>query len=194
MKSKSLKEILVPAVMLFIIAAVCTALLAGTNLLTKDKIAEIAVQTAMEAKASVFTEASSFSEEKKVDVDGEIIAYYEALDETGSILGYVFSTTTKSYGGDLSCMVGISCNTNKITGVKITAINDTPGLGMKANSDDFLSQYNNRSGEIGVNKNQVTDTENKAISGATITSKAVTLNVNTAFKAYETVKAGGNNV
>lgn len=194
MKSKSLKEILVPAVMLFIIAAVCTALLAGTNLLTKDKIAEIAVQTAMEAKTSVFTEASSFSEEKKVDVDGEIIAYYEALDETGSILGYVFSTTTKSYGGDLSCMVGISCNTNKITGVKITAINDTPGLGMKANSDDFLSQYNNRSGEIGVNKNQVTDTEIKAISGATITSKAVTLNVNTAFKAYETVKAGGNNV
>ena len=194
MKSKSLKEILVPAVMLFIIAAVCTALLAGTNLLTKDKIAEIAVQTAMEAKTSVFTEASSFSEEKKVNVDGEIIAYYEALDETGSILGYVFSTTTKSYGGDLSCMVGISCNTNKITGVKITAINDTPGLGMKANSDDFLSQYNNRSGEIGVNKNQVTDTEIKAISGATITSKAVTLNVNTAFKAYETVKAGGNNV
>ena len=41
MKNKTLKEILVPAVMLFVIAAVCTALLAGTNLLTKDKIAEI---------------------------------------------------------------------------------------------------------------------------------------------------------
>lgn len=193
MKKFSIKEIIVPAIMLFIIAAFCTALLAGTNLLTKDKIADIAVQTEMAAKVAVLPEAKSFSDEKTVSLDGAEIPYYEALDESDNVIGYVFSTATKSYGGDLSCMVGINCETNKITGVEITAISDTPGLGMKADSPDFLQQFIDRSGEIGVNKTTSTDTEIMAITGATITSKAVTNNVNTAFKAYETLKAGDNN-
>lgn len=193
MKNKSFKEIAVPAIMLFIIALVCTALLAGTNLLTKDKIADLEVQAAMEAKASVFGDASSFSDEKIINVDGADIPYYEAYDESGNVIGYVFSTTTKSYGGDISCMVGISCADSKITGVELTSINDTPGLGMKATGEDFLSQYIGRGANIGVNKNQKTDTEIQAISGATITSKAVTTAVNQAFSAYEAIKAGGNN-
>ena len=193
MKNKSLKEILVPAIMLFVIAAVCTALLAGTNLLTKDKIAEIAVQTEMKAKSAVFESAKSFSDEKNVTVNDKEYVYYDALDEKGNVMGYVFSVTVKSYGGDLSAMVGISSETDKITGVEITAISDTPGLGMKVDSSDFLSQYIDRSGNIGVNKNEKTDTEIQAVSGATISSKAVTEAVNQAFSAYEAVKAGGNN-
>ena len=193
MKNKSLKEILVPAIMLFVIAAVCTALLAGTNLLTKDKIAEIAVQTEMKAKSAVFESAKSFSDEKNVTVNEKEYVYYDALDEKGNVMGYVFSVTVKSYGGDLSAMVGISSETDKITGVEITAISDTPGLGMKVDSEDFLSQYIDRSGNIGVNKNEKTDTEIQAVSGATISSKAVTEAVNQAFSAYEAVKAGGNN-
>ena len=193
MKNKSFKEIALPAIMLFIIALVCTALLAGTNMLTKDRIADLAVQTALEAKAAVMSDAASFSEEKTITVEGKDVIYYDALDGSGATIGYVFNTVAKSYGGDVSCMVGISADTNKITGVKITSINDTPGLGMKANSEDFLSQYINRSGNIGVNKNTSTDTEIKAITSATITSKAVTEAVNQAFSAYETLKAGDNN-
>lgn len=193
MKNKSLKEILVPAIMLFVIAAVCTALLAGTNLLTKDKIAEIGVQTEMKAKSAVFESAKSFSDEKTVTVNEKEYVYYDALDEKGNVMGYVFSVTVKSYGGDLSAMVGISSETDKITGVEITAISDTPGLGMKVDSEDFLSQYIDRGGNIGVNKNEKTDTEIQAVSGATISSKAVTEAVNQAFSAYEAVKAGGNN-
>ena len=193
MKNKSFKEIALPAIMLFIIALVCTALLAGTNMLTKDRIADLAVQTALEAKAAVMSEAASFSEEKTITVEGKDVIYYDALDGSGATIGYVFNTVAKSYGGDVSCMVGISADTNKITGVKITSINDTPGLGMKANSEDFLSQYIDRTGNIGVNKNTSTDTEIKAITSATITSKAVTEAVNQAFSAYETLKAGDNN-
>lgn len=193
MKNKSLKEILVPAAMLFIIAAVCTALLAGTNLLTKDKIAEIAVQQEMSAKVAVFSEAKSFSDAKNANVDGNAVTYYDAYDENGNTIGYVFGVTTKSYGGDLSAMVGVSSKTNKITGVEITAINDTPGLGLNVNTEDFLGQYIGRSGDIGVNKNQISDTEIKAVSSATISSKAVTSAVNAAFDAYETIKAGVNN-
>lgn len=193
MKNKSLKEILVPAVMLFIIATVCTALLAGTNLLTKDKIADLEVQAANAAKSAVFANASSFENERTITVNGTDVICYDAVSANGDVTGYVFSVTTKSYGGDLSAMVGISAETDKITGVEITSINDTPGLGMKVNSEDFLQQYIDRGGNIGVNKNEKTDTEIQAVSGATISSRAVTDAVNQAFSAYETIKAGGNN-
>ncbi len=191
MKNKSFKEIALPAIMLFVIAAICTALLAGTNLLTKDKIAQLAVEAENSAKAAVLT-AASFSDNKTAVVDGKENIYYEAYDENNNVIGYVFSVTVKSYGGDLSCMVGISTE-GKVTGVEITTINDTPGLGMKATGEDFLNQFKGKEAGITVNKNSSSDTEIQAITGATISSQAVTDAVNEAFKVLSTVKAGDDN-
>lgn len=191
MKNKTFKEIAVPAIMLFVIAAICTALLAGTNLLTKDKIAEIAVQAENEAKAAVIT-VDSFSDALEITADGKTYTYYEANNSDGTVAGYVIAITTKSYGGDLACMVGISAD-EKITGVEITEINDTAGLGMKAQNEDFLKQYFGKSAGIKVNKNTSSDTEIKAITGATITSQAVTDAVNEAFNVLSQIKAGVEN-
>ena len=192
MKNKSFKDIALPAIMLFIIAAVCTGLLAGTNLLTKDRIAQLAVTAANEAKAAVL-EADSFSDVKTLSVDGSENIYYEAYDESGSVIGYVFDVTVKSYGGDLSCMVGISAEEEKVTGVEITSISDTPGLGMKATGEDFLGQFIDKADGIGVNKNAPSDNEIQAITGATISSQAVTNAVNEAFSIFNAVKAGVKN-
>lgn len=191
MKNKTFKEIAMPAIMLFVIAAICTALLAGTNLLTKDKIAEIAVQAENEAKAAVIT-ADSFSDALEITADGKTYTYYEANNADGTVAGYVIAITTKSYGGDLACMVGISTD-EKITGVEITEINDTAGLGMKAQNEDFLKQYFDKSVGVKVNKNTSSDTEIKAITGATITSQAVTDAVNEAFNVLSQIKAGVEN-
>lgn len=187
MKNKSLKEILVPAIMLFIIATVCTALLAGTNLLTKDKIAELAVQAENEAKAAVI-DAVNFSDAKEIDGN----TYYEAYDESEALVGYVFNVSSKSYGGDLACMVGISAE-EKVTGVEITSISDTPGLGMKATAKDWLNQFIGKGSGILVNKNSSSDTEIQAITSATITSQAVTDAVNEAFDVLAKVKGGAEN-
>ena len=191
-KDSSVKEILRPAIMLFLIGAVCTALLAGTNLLTKDKIAEISAQTENEAKAAVLSEADSFSEEKTVSVESKEYTYFEGT-KNGEIKGYVIPVTTKSYGGDLSLIVGIDAESSKITGVEITSINDTAGLEMKAKNADFLEQYFGKTAGIGVNKNTPAGNEIQAITGATITSKAVTEAVNTAFSVYSEIKAGDTN-
>ena len=191
MKNKSFKEIALPAIMLFVIAAICTALLAGTNLLTKDKIAQLAVEAENSAKAAVLT-ATSFSDNKTAVVDGKENIYYEAYDENNNVIGYVFSVTVKSYGGDLSCMVGISTE-GKVTGVEITTINDTPGLGMKATGEDFLNQFKGKEAGITVNKNSSSDTEIQAITSATITSQAVTDAVNSAFEVLSQVKGGAEN-
>ncbi len=189
MKNKNFKDIALPAIMLFIIATVCTALLAGTNLLTKDRIAQLAVEAANEAKSAVL-DATGFSDTKSVTVDGTEYIYYEAFDENNDVTGYVFDITVKSYGGDLSCMVGISSADEKVTGVEITSINDTPGLGMKATGEDFLNQFTGKANGIKVNKNSSSETEIQAITGATITSQAVTDAVNLAFTVLSTIKAG----
>ncbi len=187
MKNKAIKEIVIPAVVLFIIATVCTALLAGTNLLTKDKIADLAVQAENEAKSAVI-DAQSFSDAK--EINGNI--YYEALDENGNLVGYVFNVSAKSYGGVLTCMVGIS-EEEKVTGVEITTISDTPGLGMKATAKDWLDQFIGKGSGILVNKNSSSDTEIQAITSATITSQAVTDAVNSAFGVLSQVKGGAEN-
>lgn len=188
MKNKNFKDIALPAIMLFLIAAICTALLAGTNLLTKDKISEIAVQKENAAKSAVIT-ATSFSDAKEVNSN----TYYEAFDESNNLVGYVFNVTSKSYGGDLNCMVGISAEDEKVTGVEITAISDTPGLGMKATAKAWLDQFIDKADGITVNKNSSSDTEIQAITSATITSQAVTDAVNSAFDVLSQVKGGAEN-
>ncbi len=193
MKNKSLKEIVVPAVVLFLIGLICTALLAGTNLLTRDKIAATEKKNADEAKAAAYADAASFED---AEADGAV--YYKALDKDGKLLGYVFEVTVKSYGGDLKCMVGVDAAEDRVVGLQITTIDDTPGLGMKAKTDaGFLPQYVGKTADVGVEKNKPygeADGNNvSAITGATITSKAVTQAVNNAFALYTQVKDGDSN-
>ena len=64
---------------------------------------------------------------------------------------------------------------------------------MKATGEDFLNQFKGKEAGITVNKNSSSDTEIQAITGATISSQAVTDAVNEAFKVLSTVKAGDDN-
>ncbi len=188
-KNSPVKDIIVPALCLLIIGGVCTGLLAGTNLLTKDKIAQIDAETKNAAVKSVMSEADDFKG-AKASLDGTDYDCYICLKENEKI-GLVVPVTVKSYGGALSLMVGIDSKEDRVTGVSITEINDTPGLGMKAKNDEFKNQFTGKKAGIEVVKGTAGDNEIQAITSATITSKAVTLAVNTALNVYSQVKAGG---
>lgn len=191
MKNSKVKEIVVPAVSLFLICAAVTALLALTNQVTAPKISQLAVETENRTKNEVLADAKSFSEAKSASLDGSEYTYYEGLDGSGKIIGYVFSTSAKGYGGDIDVMVGIDSN-GVIKGVSILSISETAGLGMNAKNDSFLNQYNGKSGELSVIKNgTLAEDEIQALTGATITSKAMTNAVNIAQNLYTQV--GGEN-
>lgn len=186
MKKTSAKEILVPAVSLFIICVVVTAILAFTNTLTAPKIAALAKETQEKAKREVLTTATSFSDEKAAPAGAQFpegTAYYEGTLEDGSLAGYVVLTSAKGYGGDIKVMVGLDTE-GTVTGVNILSISETVGLGMNATKPEFLEQYKGRAGQIGVAKNNPKDNEIQALTGATITSKAMTTAVNTAISLY----------
>ncbi len=190
MKKLNVKEILIPTISLFLICTVVTLLLAVTNSVTAPKVEQLQIETANKTKAEVLSVAESFSEEKTVALNGATYTYYEGYDNNKNIVGYVFTTSAKGYGGDIVTMVGVKAD-GTVAGFDFLAISETAGLGMNADTDQFKSQFVGKSGVIGVNKNTATDTEIQALTGATITSKAVANAVNIALELYEEVGKNG---
>ncbi len=181
MKKFSFKEIAIPTLTLFLIGAICTAILGFTNQITKDTIAENSLEAKKEARQVVFDNAANFSEKDST--------YSEALDKDGKVIGYVIETASKGYGGDIVVMTGIDVEGN-VTGIEILSIEETAGLGMNAKKDDFKKQYVGADDLITVDTKEAGENKIKALTGATITSKAVTEAVNEAMGIFRTVTGG----
>ncbi len=162
------------AAILFLITFVCTLLLVLCNTLTKDRIAQLQLEAENSAKTEVLPLASDFSQTEA----GLTTAAYIGKDKSGNIVGYCFKAETSGFGGLVSMMVGVDTELN-VTGVKIINMAETPGLGAKASEDSWISQFIGKNDTITVVKTgNAKGNEINAISGATITSKAVTQGVN----------------
>lgn len=195
-----LRSIIKPALVLFIICFIVTAALALTYAITKDTIAERAELDAVNARREVLVDASDFKimdnyksfveKNKELDIIKEV---YEGIKDS-SVIGYVFSVESKGYGGIMKITVGVNVK-GEITGVKIGDNSETPGLGSKASDKRFLSQFINiiPSEPLKVVKaKKVKDEEIAAVSGATISSKAVTKAVQAAVDMTTIlIKEGG---
>ncbi len=176
------KDIIIPVISLLVICLVSSALLGGVNIITKDRIASLAEQTISQAKGELIAAASY--EDKALDGT----AYSVALDESGNVLGYIFTTSANGYGGAVKLMTGVD-QSGCITGISLLEINETPGLGMKARNESFLSQFAGASGTLTVVKDGASAPNTvQAITSATITTKAVTSAVNKALDIYKNIK------
>ena len=111
----------------------------------------------------------------------------QALDAEGNALGYVITVTAKDGSqGSITFSVGIQ-NDGTVNGYSITDISETPGLGMKAEEEDFYSQFQNKKVDnFTVVKNAPSsDDEIEAITGSTITSKAMANGCNAAICYFQ---------
>ncbi|MDI3537086.1 MAG: H+/Na+-translocating ferredoxin:NAD+ oxidoreductase subunit [Eubacteriaceae bacterium] len=182
---------------LFVISAVAACLLALTNYVTVDTIAQMNEQSNIEARQEVLPEASSFEEVPAADLTNIIsaagIASADELPEAyvgmngSDIVGYTFKTVPGTgFGGDIEMLTGIYAD-GTISGITILTMNETPGLGVNAEKPDFKDQYQGLSAQedVGVSKTGATGNEIQAMTGATITSSAVTDGVNIAIAAYQ---------
>lgn len=192
MGNSTFKEYIKPALVLVVICLVASFALSQTYTLTKPVIEANDAKAADEARALVLPEGDSFTA-----YDGElnegIVDYYIA--DNGA--GVACTSTSKSFGGTITVMVGIDAN-GAITGVTVTNHADTPGLGTKAMTVEYLSQYNGKTaaeiipdaaaiGTDNIKKNANLD----AITGATISSNGVYHSVQGALAQFEA--AGGVN-
>lgn len=200
------KNLIMDCIKLFVITLVAGLLLGVVYNVTKAPIAAQKEKTKQEAYKAVFSDADKF---ETTDVDqsdvskvlkskgldqNTITEIAEAVDADGNTLGYVFSVTNpEGYGGDISLSVGIKAD-GTVNGYETLSISETAGLGMKATEDAFKSNFANKKAEqfevvkdgSGANDDSKVD----AISGATITSKAVTSGVNACVTYAQTMKGG----
>ena len=181
-------DIIKPVAVLLAICIIIPLALSLTNKITKDKIAELDEKNSRETMADLI-KADSFTEEEFKDGENEF-TYHFALKD-GEIIGYIFKTAEKGYGGDVSVMTAVNTDGTVKSVAILDVSNETPGLGQNAAKESFYTQYEGKKSGISLLKNGADSAKNEvnAVTGATITSTAVNKAVNKALKQFESVKS-----
>ena len=162
------------ALTLLVITAVVAALLAGVNSITAPAIAELNAKKTQEAIELVLPGG------------GEEVADFPAVDLVAKVYkgenGYAVQTTPGGFDNTITMMVGVD-NEDKVLGISIISHTETAGLGAVAAAgtpagESFRGQFVGASGSASVTKDGGTM---DAITGATITSRAICVGVNAAL-------------
>lgn len=161
---------------LFLISAVVAGLLALVNHVTAATIAEITAQKAESAMRQVL--AADHYEPMTIPGDSAVTAAFRADDK-----GYVVRVAPNGFGGAIDMMVGVGTD-GTVTGVAIVNQSETASLGANCTREDFRQQFIGATGGLAVSKDGGTI---DALTGATVTSRAVTEGVNTALEFVQEV-------
>lgn len=185
------------ALILFAITLIAGVCLGGVYGITKEPIEKANMAAKIEAYKTVFADAADFkasdslTDDVKASSDvwaglsyGNVLVddAVEAVDGSGNVIGYVVSSTSKDgFGGAISISVGITTD-GLVNGIEFLTITETAGLGDNAQKPEFKGLFAGKQVEsFTVTKTGASaDNEIDAISGATITSSAVTNAVNAA--------------
>lgn len=190
-----MKNIITITLKLLVITIACAALLGVVNYVTKEPIAIQIEKAAAEARFAAYPEAVEFKNADDPegamvipDEYGIIKNVYYALDASGNKTGMVLGIVTKGYSSGLNITVGIGAD-GKVKGVIIGDNNETQGLGRNAAEPEFYGQFTGKPVEdkFNVVKSSPQGNDIQAISGATVTSKAITNAVNTAVEFYKSL-------
>ena len=185
------------AVVLTVVTLISGVALGCVNFATKDAIeaqklaANAAAYGAVIPDAETFTSseaAAEFIKEygKEVYGNGTYGKVYindavEGLDASGNIIGYAVSVTTADgFDGNVTLTVGVSTD-GVVNGISFTELNETAGMGMRVDEDDWKAQFAGKAVEtFTLNKagGSTTDDEIDSVSGASTTSGAVVNAVN----------------
>ena len=201
MKNKIVKDTLA----LTVITLVSGLLLGLVNDITAGPIASQQAKEKEEAYKAVFADAASFETvtsgedtdlESYLDENGfkaqNIDEVMLAKDDQGNELGYAFTVTTaEGYGGDIQFAMGVQ-DDGTLNGISILSISETAGLGMRATTDDFKNQFRDKNVEkfTYTKTGATSDDEIDALSGATITTNAMTNGVNAGLALFRYEKGG----
>lgn len=180
---KNREDIIKPVGVLLAICIIIPLALSVTNKVTAKKIAELENENSKKNMQSLVS-ADDF---EKCSDGG--IEYYTAI-KGGDTAAYIFTESAKGYGGDVSVMTAVKPD-GTVTGVAILDVSgETPGLGQNAAKESFYSQYAGLKKGVSLLKNgaKAENNEVDAVTGATITSTAVTRAVNAALDDFEKVK------
>lgn len=184
-------DIIKPTLVLTVICIVVTLALSLANTLTYKTIEKRTQETQKQAMSKVLDGDYT---KKTENIDGNDVEYY-LTEKDGETVGFIFTVERKGYGGDISVMTAVK-NDGTVAAVQIvSADNETVGLGQNVTKEAFYGQFEGLGGNITVKKSGTANKQNgeiDAVTGATISSKAVTDAVNTALEYAEQIIAKGD--
>ena len=195
-----------PVIALTLIAAIAGVALSGVYSMTKDTIEDQKLQAERASYREVCPEAETFEDSEAAKAKLEELAggnwgtnfgstrINEAIvgkDAAGNVVGYALSVSSKGFGGDVTMALGLTPD-GEVKKISFTELNETAGLGMRANEESFKDQFPGKSGNVSLVKGDAGENEISALTGATITSTAVTNALNAGLDFYDTVLKGGN--
>ncbi len=177
MKNENVMYILKLAVTLFLITAVVAAALALVNGITAPRIAAIQEENTQKAINAVLPGGGQEVPSGEYDTQGGLVTALYASDA-----GYAVEVAPAGFGGTITLMVGVSAE-GKILGIQVVSHTETAGLGDVAAAstpagEAFRGQFVGLSGELAVAKDGGAIDQ---ITGATVTSRAVTKGINAAL-------------
>lgn len=213
MKNKKDKKgsILKDAMALFIVTLISALALSFVYEITKAPIEEQNEIKKQKAYQAVYQDTVVKPDEKlmkraeetdltSLDASYENVTIDEinqACDSNGNLIGYILQVSSKGYKGTITLMYGYSLD-GTVQGIEFLSLKETAGLGMNASKPDFIDQFTGKTvKQFDVMKPGTATGDNQvdAISGATVTSKAVAkaLNVGIDFLTENAGLGGGAN-
>ncbi len=174
---------------LCLISAIAGGVLAFTNDFTKDKIAEVELKASLDPAvlAQVMPGSDTFVPYEDADLintikseNAKFIDLMTPIDASGNSMGYAIKTlsTVSGFGGDIEIFVGVSPE-GKVTGIAVTQISETAGLGTKVTEPNFKDQFTGKDLNAELSESDVS-----MVSGATVSSKSFISAVNNAVNIY----------
>ena len=180
-KSNVMADFGAPIIVLVLICAIMSGLLAFTNGITEPIITAAELEAQRAARMEVLPDADDFLQVEQAGLPDAVKEVYQANNGAG----YTFSITAQGYGGKntLKMVVGVDMD-GRITGTKVLSHSETVGLGSKITTEEsFYGQF------PGKDAAYVSDIKNiDTISGATRSSNFYRLALTYAFEAFDMVK------
>lgn len=172
-------KIFKPVVVLSVICIIITGALALTNDITQPIIEEATRKAQEAARMELLPDAAGFTRVEGIDL-ANISDVYTA--DNG--VGVVVTSSAKGYGGTMTVMVGFTAD-GTIRQIKVTENQETKGIGSKVAGDPaFWTRFEGIGAE---DAPLVLGEDVDALSGATVSSKALTAAVNSAIEAYNAI-------
>lgn len=201
-----MNKIIKNSIILFIITLIAGVMLGTVYEITKEPRKLQAEKATMKAYKNVFADAKGFD---KVDYDNDSVVKYlqsegysseiatidgivAAKDGSDNYIGYVITVTDKKgYGGDITFTIGITSE-GIINAISFLTLDETAGMGMKAKDDNFKNQFEGLNvSEYDTSVDSYAANGIDAISGATITTKAVSNGVNAGVLCFKYLSEAG---
>ncbi len=180
--ASDIKEIFITGLKLCIFMSVICIMLFFVNQMTSEKIAEFEAKKINDSIISIMGDDANMTIEPLNDLsDGNIKSVFRINlmnDEEPVLLGYCISATSKGYGGTINLLVGLDAN-GAVKGVSVISDSETAGIGKNVLNSSFLSKFNGKSDSVVLGEGDIV-----AVSGATVTSKAVTKCIDSVLDFY----------